>query len=309
MKNNNVYRFVRRKYIWLYEKIICFRTDIYFKGKWKKKDKHECLNNIPRDKKIVITLTSFPARISHCHKTIRTLLLQNNVKPDVVELWLAKEEFPYMEKELPHQLLDLCEVGLSICWCENIRSYKKLLPSLEKHEEDIIVTVDDDVYYDEDWLEKLWCSYNEYPKSIHCHKATQFYRRDDNWEYIGGGQHYYEKPSYLNKLVGVGGVLYPPGSLDSMVLDKDICMELAPTNDDIWFWLMAVKNGTTVKVCTNPEPSPIEVFSFKHDVRLCDINDCVNGLFREQLNNILNFYPDINNKMLDEWNTREKKHL
>lgn len=267
MKKSKVYSLLREIYIWIFEKIKSVKADLKYKSEWKHKDKCDCLNDIPRNERIVVSLTSFPARISHCYKTIRTILMQNKVKPDVVELWLAREEFPHMEKELPHQLLDLCKVGLSICWCDNIRSYKKLLPALEKHREDIIVTADDDVYYDGDWLEKLWCSYKEYPQSIHCHKATQFYFKDDIWEYIGGGQHYYNNPSFLNKLVGVGGVLYPPWSLNPMVLKKDICMELAPTNDDIWFWLMAVKNGTTVKVCTNPEPSPIDVFSFEHDVR------------------------------------------
>ena len=58
----------------------------------------------------------------------------------------------------------------------------------------------------------------------------------------------YPFPSYLHKLTGVGGVLYPPHILNQEVLDEEKCRELAPTNDDIWFWLMAVLNGAKINV-------------------------------------------------------------
>lgn len=302
MNKKLLYSVAKENYIYLYEKRISLKAEIKYDKLWKEWNKDDCLNSSHRDEKIIISLTSFPARISTCHKTIRSLLMQNGVKPDAVELWLAEEEFPLKEKELPPKLLELCEHGLNICWCDNIRSYKKLLPSLNKHKEDIIVTADDDVYYSQNWLEKLFISYKDFPNSIHCHKATKFYFSEGKWEYIGGGNEYYDNSSYLNKLVGVGGVLYPPGCLSPEVLDIAKCMELAPTNDDIWFWLLGVKNGTSVKVCTDPEASPIEALNRNRSPKLCDINDCENGLFRTQLNNILNNYPEINEKMFDAWN-------
>lgn len=50
-----------------------------------------------RNEKIIVSLTSFPGRIHLVHKTIQTILLQS-VKPDLIELWLAKEQFPNLEK-------------------------------------------------------------------------------------------------------------------------------------------------------------------------------------------------------------------
>ena len=61
-------------------------------------------------------------------KTIKTLLKQT-VKPDKVVLWLAEEQFPQKENELPSELLELQNFGLTIKWCTDIRSYKKLIPA------------------------------------------------------------------------------------------------------------------------------------------------------------------------------------
>ena len=52
--------------------------------------------------------------------------------------------------------------------------------------------------------------------------------------------------SHLAMQTGVGGVLYPPHSLDEKMLDPALFMTLAPTNDDVWFWAAAVSKGTYV---------------------------------------------------------------
>ncbi len=46
--------------------------------------------------------------------------------------------------------------GLTIDWCEDIKSYKKLIPTLKKYPDAIIVTADDDLIYDNKWLEQLY---------------------------------------------------------------------------------------------------------------------------------------------------------
>ena len=44
----------------------------------------------------------------------------------MVELWLAKEQFPNYEIDLPNKLIDLIQYGLKICWCNDYRSLKNL---------------------------------------------------------------------------------------------------------------------------------------------------------------------------------------
>ena len=50
----------------------------------------------------------------------------------------------------------------------------------------------------------------------------------------------------MNLQTGVGGVLYPPHSLNEDMLDVELFSKIAPTTDDIWFWAAAVKNGFPV---------------------------------------------------------------
>lgn len=89
--------------------------------------------NSGRNPGIIVSLTSFPARINMVHETIDTLLEQT-LKPDKIVLWLTKNQFPNGDKDLPSNLLRQKKFGLEIEYYEeNIKSYTKLLPSLQKY--------------------------------------------------------------------------------------------------------------------------------------------------------------------------------
>lgn len=247
---------------------------------------------------IIISLTSFPARINTVHKTINTLLNQT-FPADKVLLWLAEEEFPNKEHDLPEKLLQLQNRGLEIHWCNNIRSYKKLIPTLKMFPDAIIVTADDDNYYQPVWLERMYQSYIKQPDCIHCHRVTKFIV-DDNGEFqiVSGGRDYYPIPSYLNKLVGAGGVLYPPHCFCMDVLDEDKFMALAPTSDDIWFWLMAALAGYRVNVVENNIVKLAYVEGTQDGPCLTKINDHGEKLFFTHFHNMLKAYPQLRTRLL-----------
>lgn len=249
------------------------------------------------DEGLIISLTSFPQRMYEIHYTLYSLLTQT-VKPAKVVLWLGSEQFPNGEKDIPPKVLKLKENGLVIEWHKNLRSYTKLVPSLKKYPNNIIVTADDDIYYEKDWLEKLLKSHKENKNCIICHRAhrVKFDREKlapyKKWpKKIKGG-----KASYLNFLTGVGGVLYPQNSLHKDVLNEELFTELAPKADDVWFWAMAVLNKTKILVVkdwireltyVNPErerglTDEITLFSFNKKGG----NDL-------QIEKVLNHYPQI----------------
>jgi len=122
-----------------------------------------------RSPQIIISLTSYPGRIYDIHYCLYSLLNQS-FKPDRLILWLSKEEFPDLEEDLPSNILNLKKHGLEIKWTEkNFRSYDKLIHSLKEYPSDIIVTADDDLYYPNDWLERLYENYDG--KNIVAHRA------------------------------------------------------------------------------------------------------------------------------------------
>lgn len=237
-------------------------------------------------------------------------MLNQTLKADSVILWLSAEEFSKKDKDLPKELVALCKKGLTIEWCQDdIKSYKKLIPALQKYPNDIIITFDDDMILHEKTVELLYSCYKKHPKDIISHRVTRLY-----YNYIDSGKleilindckykshnDYVEVlkgPSYFNKLCGVAGVLYPPKCLFSPdVLDKNAFLTLAPTSDDIWFWCMAVRNKTRVRVPKVHFPEQ-EYIPGTQEVALWRINDQGPKNFFIHLNNILNAYPDMKNIM------------
>ena len=205
---------------------------------------------VTRDKRspqLIVSLTSFPARIDKIHLTINTLLRQNT-KPDRVVLWLTESQFP---NGLPDSLTRLLDLGLEIKYCEDLRSYKKLVPSLREFPEDIIVTADDDMYYKEDWLEGLYNAYLENPKNIYTRRGCRTRVIDGKIEVIKPRDYNFEynfPTDYNNLLMGGSGTLYPPHSLHNDIFNSDLIKSLIPTHDDIYFWVMGILNDTKVGV-------------------------------------------------------------
>ena len=115
-----------------------------------------------------------------------------------------------------------------------------------------IITADDDLYYDNHLLENLYELHKKYPKNIVTNRAHKI-KFDSNKKTIP-----YRKwkhnvssiaSSHLLIATGGGGTLYPSGSLDSEVLNKEVFKEFCFLADDIWLKCMALKRGT--KVVTN----------------------------------------------------------
>ena len=251
---------------------------------------------------VIVSLTSFPPRIDEVEYTIYSLLNQT-YKPAKIILWLSYEEFPNRENDLPQSLLNLRKNGLTIGWTNNTCSYKKLIPALKEYPNNPIVTCDDDIYYDSDWLEKLVNEYKTNSECIVCHRAHKVkFQRDKFAPYKRWPKKIKsKKPSFYNFMTGIGGVLYPPDSLYKDVLNENLFMQLAPKADDIWFWAMALLNNTKIHVVQNG----IREFAHINPERERGLTDGFTlfaynkkGGNDIQLNNIFKHYPEISKRLI-----------
>ena len=194
---------------------------------------------------VIVTLTSFPPRFPMLSKTLKSLLDQQTAADRVV-LWLAHEDL----EKLPQSVLALREHGLEVRGCKDTRSYKKLIPALAEWPDATLVTADDDVYYPHDWLSGLIATAKLHPDAVIGMRAHMAKVTDDGalnsyaqWELATSAN----APRKTNECLfptGVGGILYPPGSLHPDVCDEKQFMSLCPNGDDIWFYWMARKAGT-----------------------------------------------------------------
>ena len=243
--------------------------------------------------KLIVSLTSYPTRINGVYKTIESIINQT-LKPDIIVLWLCKDEFK--NNEIPNDLLGLIDNTFKIEWIiESLKSYTKLVPSLEKFPNDIIVTVDDDVCYDKNWLKILFENYVKNPGYIHAHRCHKIlFDNDGNlksynkWAY--DIKYDKTKPSYLNFITGVGGCLYPPNSLHSDILNCKLFRKLCPTGDDIWFWAMALLNKTKINLVENNLGHPEWNKNVSQEKALSKVNRVI---YDQQIKNVIDYYPNL----------------
>lgn len=246
------------------------------------------INNL-KEPEVVVSLTTYGDRISHIAPLSIASLFNQTVMPDRIVLWLAYGEKP------TKALKKLSNLGLEILYTKDIKSYKKLVPALKKYPKSIIITVDDDVIYPVDWLEKTLGTAKKNPKSVIFNRGRRILINNgkieqyDSWPIL----EYNIKNSSLMLPTGVGGVLYPQGSLDKRVFDEKLFMSLANHGDDIWFWAMTELTNTKrvlVKDGFN-NTLPYELDN-QNTNRLSMIND--NTTY---INNLLGQFPELYKKV------------
>jgi len=256
---------------------------------------------------IIVSLTSFPARIDKVHKVIKTLLNQS-VRPKKVILWLAEDEFPNKDADLPQQLLDLKKYGLTISYCENLFSHKKYYGTLRDYPECDLITVDDDVFYPENMIENLIKGRKQHPGCICANICNLFQLDDDGDVYSYDKWDYIYDTSYASIAVfpvGMGGVLYSRGLLNKEVLNADTMKETAKTVDDLWLRAMGILNKSKAVVCNDLKKPYFTLFGTKKNA-LYHRNVGGNGS-KDAWAKIMKKYPQCREILLDEYQ-REKDY-
>ncbi len=257
-----------------------------------------------KKERVIVSLTSIPGAIPYAVQAIESIL-NGSMRPDKIVLYLDSEKFP--DQIIPPELSELQArnpiVDIRFDPTE-MRSYKKLIPALRDFPNDVIVTVDDDIYYPPHTLRHLLRLHQRLPDAILAHRVRKV-KPDapyQQWKKYKWHDFVFKK-IHLSRLAmqtGVGGVLYPPHSLDETMLDPELFMSMAPTNDDIWFWAAAVSKGTYVVPLPNGQRSAKEIGKPK-ELSLKTINlkpgDDRN---RDAFDKILAYYPHIKQRIEQE---------
>lgn len=208
------------------------------------------LNREPRRQKVIVSLTSYPARFAGLEYVIGSILCQT-CKPDEVILYLD-DEVP--QEKIPDPVRQLTQYGVQIEFrALNLKPHKKYYYAIKEHPDDLVITVDDDQLYPEDLIEKLLAGHKNFPECVVAARAHKIrFRRDGKIEKYNRWKSEYAKPgrpSLLLCATGVGGVLYPPACMNSDLLNNDLFMQLSPNADDLWLKVMQVLNRTPVVLC------------------------------------------------------------
>ena len=199
--------------------------------------------------RIIVSLTSFPARISRIWLVIESILRQTQ-KPDKVILWLSKKQFPSFDL-LPKKLMDQRKRGLEIRLVDaDIGSHKKYYYTLREFPNDYLLTIDDDIFYRSTMVEDLSNYSYRYPLSVISQDSKKILWIEDRLESYSRWSILKEEtsPNLLSFFGSGAGTLFPPFAMDSEVLNLNLFMSLTPIADDIWLNAMCrLKRTMTTK--------------------------------------------------------------
>ena len=255
----------------------------------------KCTYGLDDSHNVIISLTSYPARIETIHLTIRTLLNQT-YKPGGIYLWLSDDQFPEKEKSLPESLLTLKKYGLSIRFCDNLYPHKKYFYTMLENPDSNVITVDDDIFYPENLVELLMTTSERYPDTVVCTWGHEFVPDEkgdvysaDKWEYSRDGT----IPSYALIPTGVGGVLYPPGCLYEEVFNKAAITKLCLNADDLWLKAMALLNNK--KAVRVNKPAKVYFSILKTQKTGLYFSNALENKNAVAWKNIVDTYPEVRN--------------
>lgn len=140
--------------------------------------------------------------------------------------------------------------------------HKKYFPYCRRYADDglLLVTADDDVFYQRSWLEGLQQRAEAAPDVVWCHRARSM-------AFAGGGLLPYldwplvntSRPSLHHLATGVGGVTYPPALQRVLKEAGTGFAALHGRTDDIWLHLLEVRHAYPIGQVSETAVSNIEV--------------------------------------------------
>ena len=257
--------------------------------------------------RLIVSLTSFPARIDSV-KTVLDSLYRQTLQADEIILWLAEEQFPNKETDLPLSLQeDLAAKRFTLRWCDDLGCHKRYFYVMQEYPEDNIVTVDDDLYYHPDSLEKLMEAHKRYPNAVVA-LTTYLVSLDKNLQplpvlsWLFDFQQMHE-PSMLLLAGPGGGALFPPHSIDERIFDKQLIYDTCSGYGRIYADHILLKAGCMLK------HTPVLAVPSKPYYRLPDTQDTALRKILPSEEHINQVIKEISEHFRDEFDTADRLRL
>lgn len=201
--------------------------------------------------KIIVSLTSYKERFNYLPICLNSIQNQD-IKPDKIELYLDKDDHL---NDLPSSLMSFKNLDI-IQTNKNLKSHSKYFYAIQKQKEnELIITIDDDVIYDNKMITRLYNYHTHNPKCVIANRVHKIKKENNKvltyneWEFEYKNSN---KPSLDLFATGVGGVLYPPQCMDETELFRDdIIQNLCLYQDDIWLKFMQLLRKIPVVCCNS----------------------------------------------------------
>ena len=240
---------------------------------------------------VIVSFTSFPARINDVWQVVECMLRQT-FRPKKVILWLSRDQFPTTDSiptSLTSRIGDIFEIRLVE---GDLRSHKKYYYAAKEFPQSKIVLIDDDLYYPTYMLEELYLEHMKHPQDLisryafvihyddngHClpyRKWREVYgAREGNDVFFGSG----------------GGTLFTPDMMYKDLLDEQLSRRLTPIADDIWLNAMTRLGATHIRKIPSTMILPIVGKGSKIKLSAQNVGQNKND---EQIKSIIDYYKRV----------------
>lgn len=198
--------------------------------------------------KTIVTMTTWTKRINYASKAIFRFFKTQTVKPDMFYLWLAEEEFPNKEEDLPEELLLVCSgFNVHIKWTKQNEYCFKRWYVFPEHDNDIVISIDDDMFYDPRLIESVVEEYhkNPIPCVLHYRGCGGLIEIKEGIKYTITNQRV--KSSVRNYFIGQ--CAFTPHSFPLETLNEDVVKlrkKICPKCDESFLHPYLIKNNVPI---------------------------------------------------------------
>jgi hypothetical protein len=199
------------------------------------------------DWKFEVSVTSHPARFNALAISLSALKAQI-LQPQSINVYIADADMAV----LPNSIRELEKSGyITINSCDDLGSGKKLIPALKAQRNLPIITIDDDLYFENELFLHLMINHYLYPDAIIAARVHRLAVNEagDVLPFSTWHKHYdlTEGPAKDLMPTTGAGTLFPSKALHEDASDSALYTKLSHNTDDLWWFFQARRKGTLIR--------------------------------------------------------------
>lgn len=199
------------------------------------------------DWKFEVSVTSHPARFNALAISLSALKAQI-LQPQSINVYIADADMAV----LPNSIRELEKSGyITIISCDDLGSGKKLIPALKAQRNLPIITIDDDLYFENELFLHLMINHYLYPDAIIAARVHRLAVNEagDVLPFSTWHKHYdlTEGPAKDLMPTTGAGTLFPSKALHEDASDSALYTKLSHNTDDLWWFFQARRKGTLIR--------------------------------------------------------------
>jgi len=199
------------------------------------------------DWKFEVSVTSHPARFNALATSLAALKTQI-LQPQTINVYFATADMAV----LPESIKQMEQSGyITIFPCEDLGSGKKLIPALKTQRNLPIITIDDDLYFENDLFLHLMINHYLFPEAIIAARVHRLAINETGevLAFSSWHKHYDLSEGPAKDLMPTtgAGTLFPPKAMHEDAADSALYTKLSYNTDDLWWFFQARRKGTLIR--------------------------------------------------------------